>query len=131
MIRPPFNPYIFLTTVSFSWNDDQQQGVVTEQERVLASVHGFGNISRRRGSIKPMIAAVNGGYDELNPLLAAKLSWKSSAYGGGVEIILNCDLVVASDKAQFALPEVKRGVVAIQGGMVIMLSWWMVLIRWS
>jgi enoyl-CoA hydratase/carnithine racemase len=32
-------------------------------------------------------------------------------------MILNCDLVVASDKAQFALPEVKRGVVAIQGGM--------------
>ena len=42
-----------------------------------------------------------------------------SAYGGGVEIILNCDLVVASDKAQFALPEVKRGVVAIMGGTLI------------
>jgi len=80
------------------WNDDQKQGIITEQERVLTSVHGFGAISRRRGSIKPMIAAVNGG-----------------AYGGGVEMILNCDLVVASDKAQFALPEVKRGVVAIQG----------------
>jgi hypothetical protein len=34
-------------------------------------------------------------------------------------MVLNCDLVVASDKAQFALPEVKRGVVAVQGGMFI------------
>lgn len=31
-------------------------------------------------------------------------------------MILNCDIVIASDKAQFALPEVKRGVVAVQGG---------------
>lgn len=31
-------------------------------------------------------------------------------------MILNCDLVVASQDAKFALPEVKRGVVAIQGG---------------
>ena len=38
------------------------------------------------------------------------------AYGGGVEMILNCDLVIASQDAKFALPEVKRGVVAAQGG---------------
>jgi enoyl-CoA hydratase/carnithine racemase len=38
------------------------------------------------------------------------------AYGGGVEMILNCDLVIASQDAKFALPEVKRGVVASQGG---------------
>lgn len=46
-----------------------------------------------------MIAAVNG-----------------SAYGGGVELILNCDIVIASEDAVFALPEVKRGVLASQGG---------------
>jgi len=62
-------------------------------------VHGFGSISRRQ-STKPIIAAVNGG-----------------AYGGGMEIVLNCDLVVAGEDAKFALPEVKRGVVAIQGGI--------------
>jgi enoyl-CoA hydratase/carnithine racemase len=45
-----------------------------------------------------MIAAVNG-----------------SAYGGGVEMILNCDIVIASEDAVFALPEVKRGVLAAQG----------------
>lgn len=52
--------------------------------------------------MKPIIAAVSGG-----------------AYGGGVEILLNCDYVVASEGAKFGLPEVKRGVVAIQGGKLL------------
>ena len=60
--------------------------------------NGFGSLSRRTMS-KPIIAAVNG-----------------IAFGGGMEMILNCDLVIASDDAVFALPEVKRGVVAAQGG---------------
>lgn len=38
------------------------------------------------------------------------------AYGGGMEILLNCDMVVTEEKAKFALPEVKRGVHAVQGG---------------
>lgn len=60
---------------------------------------GFGALSRRQGR-KPIIAAVNG-----------------LAYGGGTEIIVNCDLVVAAKKATFGLPEVKRGVVAIAGAL--------------
>lgn len=65
----------------------------------MANVFGFGSISRRQ-SKKPIIAAVNGG----------------GAYGGGTEMVLNCDYVVAGDQAKFALPEVKRGVIAVQGG---------------
>lgn len=84
----------------YRWNHNQQSNIITEQERISSSVNGFGSISRRRTSVKPIICAVNGG-----------------AYGGGVEMILNCDIVVASEDAKFALPEVKRGVVAIQGGM--------------
>lgn len=48
---------------------------------------------------KPMIAAVNG-----------------TALGGGTEIALACDLVVAADHASFGLPEVKRGILAAAGG---------------
>ena len=81
------------------WNKDQQSGTKNEQERVAANVHGFGSISRRQSN-KPIIAAVIGG-----------------AYGGGMEMILNCDIVIAAHDAKFALPEVKRGVVAVQGGM--------------
>ncbi len=49
---------------------------------------------------KPVIAAVNG-----------------TALGGGSEIALGSDLVVAQSSAQFGLPEVKRGLVAAAGGM--------------
>lgn len=35
-----------------------------------------------------------------------------------MEMVINCDIVVASEDAKFGLPEVKRGVVAIQGGTV-------------
>jgi enoyl-CoA hydratase/carnithine racemase len=50
---------------------------------------------------KPLIAAVEG-----------------VAFGGGFEIALACDLIVAAGDAAFALPEVKRGLVAGAGGVV-------------
>lgn len=51
--------------------------------------------------LKPMIAAVEG-----------------YAYAGGWELALACDLVVAGRTAKFALPEVKRGLVAAGGGLL-------------
>lgn len=60
---------------------------------------GFGALSRRHGK-KPVIAAVNG-----------------LAFGGGMEIVSNLDLVVAAQSARFALPEAKRGVVAMAGSL--------------
>lgn len=50
---------------------------------------------------KPVIAAVNG-----------------FAMGGGTEIALACDLVIAAEDATFGLPEVKRGLLASAGGVV-------------
>ncbi|KOV53282.1 enoyl-CoA hydratase [Streptomyces sp. AS58] len=50
---------------------------------------------------KPVIAAVNG-----------------FALGGGTEIALACDLVVADENAQFGLPEVRRGLFAAAGGVL-------------
>ena len=61
--------------------------------------YGFGSISRRYTLNKPIIAAVNGG-----------------AFGGGAEMILGCDIVIAEENAKFALPEVKLGVLAAAGG---------------
>ena len=60
-------------------------------------VLGLGEHSRR----KPIIAAVEG-----------------LAFGGGWEVALACDLVIAGESARFALPEVKRGLVAGGGGLV-------------
>jgi enoyl-CoA hydratase len=60
---------------------------------------GFGGIVTRDRE-KPIIAAVDG------PALA-----------GGTEIVLSCDLVVASRSATFGIPEVKRSLVAGAGGL--------------
>ena len=60
---------------------------------------GFGGISHRFGLLKPVIAAVNG-----------------LAIGGGVEIIAACDLAIAADHVEFALPEPRVGLAALGGG---------------
>lgn len=58
----------------------------------------FGVVQRQRAT--PLVAAVEG-----------------PALGGGFEIVLSCDLVVAGRSARFGLPEVTRGVVANAGAL--------------
>jgi enoyl-CoA hydratase/carnithine racemase len=61
---------------------------------------GFAGLTNRFESKKPIIAAVNG-----------------VAMGGGFEIALACDLIIASDNAVFALPEPMVGFAALAGGV--------------
>ena len=61
---------------------------------------GFAGLTSRFDLTKPLIAAVNG-----------------VAMGGGFEIALACDLIVASEAAIFALPEPRVGLAALAGGM--------------
>ncbi|EEH36595.1 enoyl-CoA hydratase/carnithine racemase [Paracoccidioides lutzii Pb01] len=58
---------------------------------------GFAGLTRRNGR-KPIVAACNG-----------------HAHGGGFEIILNSDIVIASENADFRLPDVIRGTAAMAG----------------
>ncbi|MFC4671921.1 enoyl-CoA hydratase-related protein [Seohaeicola nanhaiensis] len=61
---------------------------------------GFAGLSSRFDLEKPIIAAVNG-----------------FAMGGGFETALSCDIILASDQAKFALPEVKVGFFASASGV--------------
>lgn len=58
-------------------------------------VGGFGGLQELRGLNKPVIAAVNG-----------------IACGGGLELALSADMIIAADHASFALPEIRSGTVA-------------------
>ena len=63
---------------------------------------GFGGIVQKPPQ-KPLIAAVEG-----------------YALAGGLELMIACDLVVASTGAKFGIPEVKRGLIAAAGGVMML-----------
>jgi enoyl-CoA hydratase/carnithine racemase len=62
--------------------------------------HGFAGVVEHPFS-KPLIGAANG-----------------SAFAGGFEVLLSCDLIIAAEHALFGLPEVQRGLFAGAGGLL-------------
>ena len=75
------------------------KAIASGEARLTTKRGGFAGLVRRIRT-KPLIAAVEG-----------------PAVAGGTEIVLSCDLVVASTTARFGLPEVKRSLVANAGGL--------------
>ncbi|MGW8204990.1 enoyl-CoA hydratase-related protein [Sphingomonas sp. VDB2] len=101
----------------FAADDDQWVAIITGAgEKAFCAGHdlkqqasgggmatppsGFAGLTARFDLNKPVIAAVNG-----------------VAMGGGFEIALACDIVVASTHAMFALPETRVGIAALAGGL--------------
>jgi crotonobetainyl-CoA hydratase len=64
---------------------------------------GFGGIALRTTLDIPVIARVNG-----------------NALGGGFEMVLGCDIVIAAEEASFGLPEPRVGRLPLDGGMVLL-----------
>jgi len=69
----------------------------------MARPNGFGWIALRNTLDVPVIARVNG-----------------HAAGGGFEMVLGCDIVIAAEEATFSLPEARVGRLPLDGGMTLL-----------
>ncbi len=69
----------------------------------MARPNGFGGIALRKTLDVPVIARVNG-----------------HAAGGGFEMVLGCDIVLAAEEATFSLPEARVGRLPLDGGMTLL-----------
>lgn len=115
-MHPPANIELGHVFDEFEADDDMWVAVVTGEGRGFCAGNdlryqaeggkrdpmprGFGGLTSRWDMVKPVVAAVNG-----------------VAMGGGFEIALACDIIIASDRATFALPEPKVGLAALAGGL--------------
>lgn len=115
-LHPPANAELGEVFDDFAADEDMWVAIITGEGRGFSAGNdlryqaeggermpvpmGFGGLTSRFDMNKPVIAAVNG-----------------VAMGGGFEIALACDLIIASEKAMFALPEPKVGLAALAGGL--------------
>jgi enoyl-CoA hydratase/carnithine racemase len=85
---------------AFSAGNDLKYTAEHGMGMVQSAESGFGGIANRTSCWKPIIAAVNG-----------------FALGGGFEMALACDIIIAGDHARLGLPEPRVGLMAGAGGV--------------
>lgn len=115
-LHPPANAELGEVFDEFAADDDMWVAIITGAGRGFSAGNdlryqaeggervpmpkGFAGLTSRFDLTKPVYAAVNG-----------------VAMGGGFEIALACDIIIASENAVFALPEPKVGLAALAGGL--------------
>src|SRR5258705_10641378 len=85
---------------AFSAGNDLRFTAEHGRDMVRMAESGFGGLANRPANWKPILAAVNG-----------------YALGGGFEMALACDIIVAADSARLGLPEPRVGLMAGAGGV--------------
>jgi enoyl-CoA hydratase/carnithine racemase len=85
---------------AFSAGNDLRYTAEHGRDMVRSAESGFGGLAGRTTCWKPILAAVNG-----------------FALGGGFEMALACDIIIAADHARLGLPEPKVGLMAGAGGV--------------
>jgi enoyl-CoA hydratase/carnithine racemase len=85
---------------AFSAGNDLKHTAEHGRNMARSTASGFGGITSRTDCWKPIIAAVNG-----------------FALGGGFEMALACDIIIAADHARLGLPEPRVGLIAGAGGV--------------
>ena len=85
----------------------KRPGYERSRSRNSGTTYSLDSYSRGFGGITQAVVR--------KPLIAAVEGW---ALGGGFEMALACDLIVAADNAKFGLTEVKRGLIAGEGGVI-------------
>ena len=100
----------------FERDDNLWVGIITSSHESvfcagadLKAINKGEQITSKKGGFAGVI-----GYPRTKPLIAAV---DGKALAGGCEIVLSCDMVVASKKAVFGVPEVKRSLVPAAGGL--------------
>jgi crotonobetainyl-CoA hydratase len=116
-ISPPMHLELQKAFDEFAADPDQWVGIVTGagQRAFSAGSDLKGIAAGGRAPYPPSgYAGLIGRFDLDKPLIAAV---NGVAIGGGFEIALACDLIIASETASFGLPEPKVGLAAVGGGL--------------